>query len=170
MIELTPEQLALLDQSAGPIGWLESVEISHPNWPQVLHYVVNSSEPISLTHEDGQSFEYVYVPLTINRGGDEDNLDQKLSAMIGDVGTIIPDLIKLVLQDEEITPPVLNYRAYNMGNYDVPAWVVKDLEIAVVTRDHRGSNIESQAPGLNDSGNGEIYSPSTDESLEGFYA
>ncbi len=35
MIELTPEQLAVLDQSAGPIGWLESVEISHPNWPQI---------------------------------------------------------------------------------------------------------------------------------------
>jgi len=56
MIELTPEQLALLDQSAGPIGWLESVEISHPNWPQVLRYVVNSSEPISLTHEDGNHY------------------------------------------------------------------------------------------------------------------
>jgi len=138
MIELTPEQLALLDQSAGPIGWLESVEISHPNWPQVLRYVVNSSEPISLTHEDGR--------------------------------TTIPDLIKLVLQDDEITTPILNYRAYIIGRYDVPAYVVKDLEVVTVTRDYRGSSFEAQAPGLNDSGNGEIYSASTDESLEGFYS
>ena len=170
MIELTEEMLAVLDQSAGPVGWLESVEISHPNWPQVLRYVVNSSEPIQLTHEDGQTFEYVYVPLTINRGGDEDNLDQKLSAVIGDVGTIIPDLIKLVLQDDEITTPILNYRAYIIGRYDVPAYVVKDLEVITVTRDWQGSSFEAQAPGLNDSGNGEIYSASTDESLEGFYS
>ncbi|OLV69660.1 hypothetical protein BS580_18095 [Acinetobacter baumannii] len=95
MIELTPEQLAVLDQSAGPIGWLESVEI---------------------------------------------------------------------------TPPILNYRAYIIGRYDVPAYVVRDLEVVTVTRDYRGSSFEAQAPGLNDSGNGEIYSASTDESLEGFYA
>ncbi|WP_411583062.1 DUF1833 family protein [Acinetobacter nosocomialis] len=167
---ITEEMLSVLDQSAGPIGWVECVEISHPNWPAILRYVVNSSEPLKLTHEDGQTFEYVFVPLTINRGSDEDNLDQKLTATIGDVGTVIPDLIKLILSDEEILPPVLNYRAYVMGRYDVPTYVVKGLEVVTVTRDWHGSSFEAQAPDLNDSGTGEIYSASTDPSLEGFYS
>ncbi|WP_250628778.1 DUF1833 family protein [Acinetobacter pittii] len=162
--------LAVLDQSSGPVGLLECVEISHPNWPMVLRHIVNSSEPMILTHEDGQAYTYTYAPLNITRSNEEENLDQKITAVIGDVGSEIPDLVDLVLKDAVKVSPTLNYRSYIIGKYDTPCYVEKNLEIIVITRDWRGTSFEAQAPGLNDSGNGEIYSASTDPSLEGFYS
>lgn len=62
----------------------------------------------------------------------------------------------------------MNYRAYVIGKYDLPCTYAKGLEVIVITRDWKGTSFEAQAPGLNDSGNGEIYSASTDPSLEDF--
>lgn len=167
---VTDEMLAVLDQSSGPVGLLECVEISHPNWPRVLRYIVNGSDPMDLTHEDGQTFTYSYAPLNVTRGNEEENLDQKITVSIGDVGSEIPDLVDLILKDAERVPPILNYRAYVIGKYDTPCSLAKDLEIIVITRDWKGTSFEAQAPGLNNSGNGQIYSASTDPSLEGFYS
>ncbi|MGH1941398.1 DUF1833 family protein, partial [Acinetobacter baumannii] len=96
---ITDEMLAVLDQSSGPVGLLECIEVSHPNWPRVLRYIVNSSDPMDLTHEDGQTFTYSFAPLNITRSNEEENLDQKITAAIGDVGSEIPDLVDLVLKD-----------------------------------------------------------------------
>ncbi|TLU02017.1 DUF1833 domain-containing protein, partial [Acinetobacter baumannii] len=109
---ITDEMLAVLDQSSGPVGLLECIEVSHPNWPRVLRYIVNSSDPMDLTHEDGQTFTYSFAPLNITRSNEEENLDQKITAAIGDVGSEIPDLVDLVLKDSVRIPPILNYRAY----------------------------------------------------------
>lgn len=166
---VTPEMLAVLDQSAGAVGLLECVEISHPNFPETLRYVVNSSEPITLTHEDSQSFEYKPTVISVERSADVDTLDQSLKMSIGDSGLQIPDLTDLIIQDDEIIQPVVNYRAYIMGSYDAPCFIAKGLLIDSVARDWKGSTIEANAAGLNDSGNGEIYSASTDPSLIGFY-
>lgn len=167
---VTDEMLAVLDQTSGPVGLLECIEVSHPNWPRVLRYIVNGSEPMDLTHEDGQTFTYSYAPLNITRGNEEENLDQKITAAIGDVGSEIPELVDLILQDAERISPILNYRAYIIGKYDTPSTFAKDLEVTVITRDWKGTSFEAQAPGLNNSGNGQVYSPSTDPSLEGFYS
>ncbi|MBD1224934.1 DUF1833 family protein [Acinetobacter seifertii] len=167
---VTDEMLAVLDQSSGPVGLLECIEVSHPNWPRVLRYIVNSSESINLTHEDGQTFTYSYAPLNITRSNEEENLDQKITAAIGDVGSEIPELVDRILQDAVKVSPILNYRAYVIGKYDTPCTFAKDLEVIVITRDWKGTSFEAQAPGLNNSGNGEIYSASTDPSLEGFYS
>ncbi len=59
---ITDEMLAVLDQSSGPVGLLECIEVSHPNWPRVLRYIVNGSDPMDLTHEDGQTFTYSFAP------------------------------------------------------------------------------------------------------------
>lgn len=168
-MEITAEMLSVLDQSAGPTGLIEFLEISHPNWPSVLRYVVNSSEPITVKHEDGQSFEYIYSPIQITRSSDQDTLDQEVNFMIGDVGQIVPDLIDLFIHDEEIEAPFASYRAYFVGQYDAPIFIAKNLEIESITRDWQGTQGDAKAPGLNDSGNGGIYSASTDPSLIGFY-
>lgn len=168
-MEITTEMLTLLDQTAGPAGLLECIEISHPNWPSVLRYVVNSSESMILTHEDGQSFEYTYAPVNITRAADEDTLDQELSFTLGDVGEVVPELIDLIIHDEVIELPLVSYRAYLIGQHDSPIFVARNLELESVTRDFKGTRGDSKAPGLNDNGNGEVYSASTDPSLIGFY-
>ncbi|VCZ58058.1 hypothetical protein BANRA_02767 [Acinetobacter baumannii] len=43
---ITDEMLAVLDQSSGPVGLLECIEVSHPSWPRVLRYIVNGSDPM----------------------------------------------------------------------------------------------------------------------------
>lgn len=169
MSVVTPEMLNVLDQSLGAVGLLECVEVSHPNWPSVLRYVVNSNEALTLKHEDNQSFEYQPTVIKVERSSDSETLDQKLNLIIGDVGQQIPDLIDLVIQDDEIIQPVVNYRSYIMGNYDVPCVVYKGLLIDSITRDWKGSSCECNAAGLNESGTGEIYTASTDPSLIGFY-
>ncbi|MCR4530835.1 hypothetical protein [Acinetobacter venetianus] len=169
MSEVTPEMLAVLDQSAGAVGLIECVEISHPNWTETLRYVVNSNEAITLTHEDSLYYEYKPTVISIQRSADIDTLEQTLKLSVGDLGEQIPDLIDLVIQDDEIIQPIVNYRAYIMGNYATPCFIVKGLLVEGVARDFKGSTIEANAAGLNDSGNGEIYSASTDPSLIGFY-
>lgn len=161
--------LSVLDQTAGPTGLIECIEISHSKWPSVLRYVINSSEAMMLTHEDGQSFEYIYAPIKVSRSTDEDTLEQELSFSFGDLGETVPALIDLIIHDEEIELPLVSYRAYLIGQYDSPIFVARDLELEKVTRDWQGTQGDSKAPGLNDSGNGEVYSASTDPSLIGFY-
>lgn len=168
-MEISPEALQLLDQSAGPTGYIECLEISHPKWSVVLRYVINSLENIIVKHEDGQSFEYTYAPIDISRSSDEDTLDQEVSFALGDVGDVVPQLIDLFIHDEEIELPKVSYRSYFVGEYETPIFVARDLELEKITRDAKGTKGTSQAPGLNDNGNGDPYSASTDPSLIGFY-
>lgn len=168
-MEVTSEMLAVLDQSAGPAGLVECIEISHSKWPLVLRYVINSYDAMTLTHEDDQAFEYNYAPVKITRSSDQDTLEQELSFTLGDVGEAVPALIDLFIHDEEVELPMVSYRAYLMGQYDVPIFVARDLELESVSRDWQGTRGDSRAPGLNDNGNGEVYSASTDPSLIGFY-
>ena len=55
-----------------------------------------------------------------------------LSKDENDVGGIVPELIDLIIQDEVIELPLVTYRSYYIGHYDVPAWVVRDLELESV--------------------------------------
>ncbi|MEG0343404.1 MAG: DUF1833 family protein [Acinetobacter sp.] len=168
-MQISENMLNVLDQSKGPMGLIECVEISHPNWPNVQRFVTNSNLNITVKHEDGQAHEYLFSPLTISKSAENGNLDSGLSVKIGDVGEVIPDLIDLIIEDEDITLPKVSYRAYFIGQYDAPIAVSRDLDLESVTRDIKGSEIEAVAPGLNDNGNGEVYSASTDPSLVSFY-
>lgn len=168
-MQISDEMLKVLDQSVGPMGLIECIAISHPKWSAIQRFVTNSNVNITVKHEDGQSFEYAYAPLTISKSAENSNLDQGLSVKIGDLGAIIPDLIDLVFLDEDIVFPKLSYRAYFIDQYDSPIAVSRDLDVESVTRDWQGSEIEAVAPGLNDNGNGEVYSASTDPSLISFY-
>lgn len=168
-MQISEDMLNVLDQSAGPMGLIESVEISHSKWPTVQRFVTNSNLNLALKHEDGQSYEYVFAPLNISKSAENGNLDQGLNIKIGDVGELIPDLIDLILDDEQIELPKVNYRAYFIGQYDSPIVVARELDLESITRDWKGSECEVVAPGLNDNGNGEVYSASTDPSLISFY-
>lgn len=168
-MEILDEASALLDQSSGVIGLLESIEISHPKWDKVYRFAVNSNEPVFLTHEDGLSYLYEYAPITISRSSDADTLEQELNFVFADLGDTIPKLIDTFINDEFIALPILSYRAYIIGNYENPIFVVRGLEIETINRDWQGTRADARAPSLNDTGNGEVYNTSNDPSLIGFY-
>lgn len=168
-MQVTNEMLSVLDQSAGPTGLVEFLEITQPKWPYPLRYVVNSSQAINVFHENGSQVTYAPAPITISRSSEENTLDQELGFTLGDLGEAVPQLIDLFIHDEVIELPLVSYRAYLVGQYNTPVWVARNLELESVTRDWKGTQGESRAPGLNDNGNGDLYSASTDKSLIGFY-
>lgn len=167
-MEITDAMLSVLDQSSGPTGLLECIEITHSKWGD-YRYVTNSSRDMVLTHEDGSSHTYTAAPIELAKSTDEDNLDQSIGFTIGDLGETIPNLLDLIINDEEIELPMVAYRAYIIGNYTTPTIISKNLELLSFSRDWQASQGEASAPGLNESGNGEVYSASTDPSLIGFY-
>lgn len=167
-MEITDEMLAVLDQSSGPTGLLECLEIKHSKWP-AMRYVINSSYSHTVIHEDGTSYAYLPMPIGISKSAQGETLDQELSFNIGDLGETIPDLIDLIIYDEVVELPLISYRAYLIGKYNNPVAISKDLELEEITRDWQASRGDAKAPGLNDTGNGEVYSASTNPSLIGFY-
>ncbi len=168
-MEITEEVKQILDQSNGPLGIVEAIEISHSKWPRVLRYVSNSNIPLMLTHENGQSYQYVYAQIKIERSTDSETLEQELNFVFGDLGGIVPELVDLFIKDEVIEYPLVTYRAYFMGKYDTPIFIARDLELDKVTRDWKGASCQSKAPSLNELGNGEVYTASSDPALIGFY-
>ena len=97
-------------------------------------------------------------------------VDQSQSTFtLGDLGEVVPKLIDLFIYDEDVVLPTISHRMYFIGQYDAPLTVVSDLELDSITRDWQGMRCEAKAPGLNNNGNGEIYSASKYPSLIGFY-
>ena len=168
-MEITEEVKQILDQSNGPLGIIEAIEISHSKWPRVLRYVSNSNIPLMLTHENGQTYQYIYAQIKIERSTDSETLEQELSFVFGDLGGVVPELVDLFIKDEVIEYPLVTYRAYFMGKYDTPIFIARDLELDSVTRDWKGASCKSKAPSLNELGNGEVYTASSDPALIGFY-
>lgn len=167
-MEITEYARQVLDQSAGPIGLIECIEISHPKWG-VFRYATNTSNNLVLRHENGVSYTYQAAAINITRGSSGDNLDQKISFTLNDLGETIPDLIDLIIDDEVLVLPTVAYRGYLTNNLNAPALINKDLELTGINRDKNGSQGDASAPGLNDSGNGDLYTPSSDPGLKGFY-
>lgn len=168
-MEITEEVKRILDQSNGPLGIVEAIEISHSKWPRVLRYVSNSNIPLMLTHENGQTYQYIYAQIKIERSTDSETLEQELNFVFGDLGSIVPELVDLFIKDEVIEYPLVTYRAYFIGKYDTPIFIARDLELDSVTRDWKGASCKSKAPSLNELGNGEVYTASSDPALIGFY-
>ena len=81
-MEITEEVKQILDQSNGPLGIVEAIEISHSKWPRVLRYVSNSNIPLMLTHENGQSYQYIYAQIKIERSTDSETLEQERSCCL----------------------------------------------------------------------------------------
>lgn len=168
-MEITNDIELLLDQSNGAIGLIECLEISHSKFDKVYRFVINSNFDMNMRHEDGNIYTYTYAPIQITRSVDADTLEQTITFFFAELGDVLPRLIDLFIDDEDIELPVLSYRAYVTDSYDSPIFVTRNLLITSITRDWQGSRVDSEAPSLNENGNGEVYSASTDPSLIGFY-
>jgi len=159
----------LLDQQNGAIGLIECLEISHSKWGKVYRFVINSNWDMDLKHEDGTTHTYTYAPISVTRSIDSETLEQTITFAFSELGSVMPTLIDTFIEDEEFELPKVSYRAYVTENYDAPIFVTRDLEVVSLTRDWQGARVDCEAPSLNENGNGEVYSASTDPSLIGFY-
>lgn len=155
-----PDYTEFFLNRAGSVIMLECLEFSHPSFSKTYYAVRNAPDGVTVTHEDGSSHLYEYVPLKIDRGNTTDDLDQKINIMLADLGRILPPEVDAVLSgpDAHIAPK-LKYRAYRHDDLSQPLISLQVLDVTGLSRDTDGlTSFEAKAPELNNSRTGNIYS------------
>lgn len=140
--------------SSPSVSYFECIEISHSLWPFPLRYVTNNAYGLYVKHENSDESRYVYMPLKISKGATSDNLDQKISITTGDLGQVVPSLLKIIRDAESDENPKVIYRSYMSTNLDKPLEVINGLEVEQSSRDYQGATFEAAAQRLNNTGTG----------------
>lgn len=160
--------------SASSIALLETIEIKHSLWHEPLRYVTNHSGGIATTLEDDSSALFEYMPLLIKRGNTSDDLDQSLSITVGDLGQVVPPLIKLIRDADSDEKPEVIYRTYA---FDVktmalvkekPLDVIKGLNIKSMNRDYQATSFEAKTSDKNSVKTGKTYNLEDYPGLKGY--
>lgn len=151
--------------SAPSVVRLDTLEISHPDFSQTYRLVRNAPAGVTAGGED-----YEYCPMRVLPVTSGDDMVQALTVTLGDVGEIIAQEIEAVWEANGMnTRPTLVYRAFRSDDLDAPiAGTVRTLEIASVTTTREGASFEAQAPELNQSRTGTLYSVEDFPMLRGF--
>ncbi|MDO5770048.1 MAG: DUF1833 family protein, partial [Psychrobacter sp.] len=98
--------------SAPSVALLETIEATHSTWPEPMRIVTNHENGFHARNELGQFIHYQFAPLIVNKGSVSDDLDQSLNITLGDLGEILPPLIKKIREAESDEMPTITYRAY----------------------------------------------------------
>lgn len=155
--------------SSPSIVLLECIEIKHSLWPAPLRYVTNHSDGVTVKHEDGETAVYEYMPLQIRRGNTADNLDQTLSITVGDLGEVVPQLLKIIGDADSEERPQVIYRAYMSSNLESPTHIVDGLEVETMSRDPQATTFDVASQRLNSVGTGRLYTVDEFPGLKGFF-
>lgn len=151
-----------------PAYLIECIEIKHSLWETPLRYVINLADGVSVGH-DNSYFNYEYVPLHIDKGSSSDDLDQSLALTIGDLGDVVPELIDKIIDAESIERPTVVYRAYSSLDLSTPILVIDNLEVMDQSSDYQGTTFNAEAPKLNATGTGLLFTKANFPTLIGFY-
>ncbi len=149
---------------------LQCVEISHPAWSKVYRIVQNHADGITVQHEGGLTFAYEYVPLTIQKGSNSDDLDQEITIGVGDLGEDFPkelDAIRASVNYSKVRP-TLNYREYNLSDLTKPQVTILGLEATDYEPKREGAVFVCRAKQMNLTKTGEIYTLDNTPTLRGF--
>lgn len=157
-----------LNAGGGIVG-LDCLEISHSNFSQTWYLVRNSIDGVTVIHEDASTHEYVYCPMKVAPSGSRADLDHKITFTLGDVGDIIQaELDAIVAGSGFGERPVVNYRAYRSDDLTQPMYGPVRLEVVDLSCNHEGFSFEAQAPSLNVTKTGELYTLDRFPMLRGF--
>jgi hypothetical protein len=148
---------------------LELIEISHPLWPKPLRYVTNHADGVTVKHEDGLVYNYEFMPVQINKGANSDDLDQTLSITVGDLGQVVPQLLKIIRDANNFERPSVVYRAYSSSNLESPLQVVKGYEVEDRATDHQATTFNAATKRANSTGTGMFYTVDNFPSLKAFF-
>jgi len=145
------------------------VEVSHPAWSKVYRLVQNHADGITVQHENTFSYDYEYVPLTIQRGTNSDDLDQEITIGVGDLGEDFPDELKRA-RDSQYSDirPMLNYREYNLSDLTKPQVTILGLEVTDYEPKIEGAVFVCRAKQMNLTKTGEVYTLDNTPTLRGF--
>ena len=145
------------------------VEVSHPAWSKVYRVVQNHADGITVQHENTFIYDYEYVPLTIQRGTNSDDLDQEITIGVGDLGETFPDELKAARASQySDIRPTLNYREYNLSDLTKPQVTILGLEVTDYEPKIEGAVFVCRAKQMNLTKTGEVYTLDNTPTLRGF--
>lgn len=159
--------------SAPSIALLETLEISHSLWPTPIRIVTNHADGVDATLETGEIVNFEFAPLLINKGKTSDDLDQSFNITLGDLGEIVPPLIKQIRASDSDEYPQVNYRAYaydtasNIFAKNKPIDITKGLNIEQMSRDHQATTFDAKTSDKNTVATGRPYTPNYYLDLKG---
>jgi len=134
---------------------LETLEISHSTWPEPIRIVTNHGDGTEALLETGETAFFEFAPLMLDFGTTSDDLDQSINVTLGDLGEIVPPLIKKIRESESDELPEVIYRRYA---FDASSMTfakaesintTKGLYVERMNRDHQASTFEAKTPGKN---------------------
>lgn len=152
--------------SSPSIALLETLEIRHSLWPKPIRIVTNHADGIDAMLETGEVVNFEFAPLLINKGKTSDDLDQVLNITLGDLGEIVPPLIKQIRASDSDEYPQVIYRAYAFDAAsmtfakDKPIDITKGLFVEQMSRDHQAITFDAKTPDKNTVATGRLYTPS----------
>jgi hypothetical protein len=158
--------------SAPAVAQLELLEISHPKFSQTFRIVRNTEQDelaaldiygnnkrgIIVMHEGAVGpFEYEYLPIAITKIGTGNDLDQILKVDIGDLGSLIPQEIDLVMTANAMQiKPLVKYRVYRSDDVSL-IFGPTTHEITTITHSKTGCSFEAVATRLSVTRTGRKY-------------
>lgn len=148
---------------------LQCVEISHPSWSKVYRIVQNHADGVTVTHEGGFTYAYEYVPLTIQKGTNSDDLDHEITIGVGDLGETFPvEIDRMRAGNYARVRPILNYREYNLSDLTKPQVSILGLDVTDYEPQKEGGVFVCRAKQMNLTKTGETYNLDDYPTLRGF--
>lgn len=159
--------------SSPSIASLETLEVSHSLWPTPIRIVTNHEDGVDAMLETGEVVNFEFAPLLINRGKTSDDLDQSFNITLGDLGEIVPPLIKQIRASDSDEYPAVVYRAYAFDTAsttfakDKPIDIAKGLFVEQMSRDHQATTFDAKTPDKNTVKTGRPMTPHEYPDLKG---
>lgn len=149
---------------------LETLEISHPSFSKVYRIVRNAMNGITAKLEDGVTMAtFEYYPLQLKQTGSSDDLDQKLQIDLGDLGETIPtEIDNCFAAATMLTKPTVLYRVYRSDDLTQPLDGPFRYELTTLGQKIEGASFAAEAPRLNNSRTGDVYTLTRFPMLTGF--
>jgi len=137
---------------------LECIEITHPSFSRHYRFVRNHADGVRVKHENGNWYDYDYLPVTIKPAKSSDDLQQSFTIGIGDVGTVMPfEIDRLRRGSYPNVRPTLNYRVFLTSDLTTPSTSVLGLEITDNQPQKQGAVFVCKARELNKTSTGIVY-------------
>lgn len=143
------------------VVYVETVEITHPEFSQPLRIVrnVTTGWRAKLYDTAAERSEFVYFPLSLEMGSSKTDLDQSLTITVGDLGEVLPKELERVMENDGMeVKPWLIFRCYASNDPDKVLFGPINLQIDSFNYDERGTSFVANAPNANKARTGEVYS------------
>ncbi len=155
-------------QAQASVVRIECLELYHPSFSQHYYVVRNATQGITVRHEDGIDYEYMYYPLRIKMVGLSSNLDFGIDVDLGDLGDLVPNELSRITGDAIRIKPTVIYRSYRSDALDKILEGPFSLEAKQISYNRDGCSFKARPKTLNNYSTGEIYDLTRFYPLRGF--